>query len=71
MGKCSVMSQFRGNTQIDVNIYCIAYSCAANNSENLVQMKVYLPLCIKDCHDFQSRKETLHFRTAYLSSFAV
>jgi hypothetical protein len=34
-------------------------------------MQVSLPLCIKDCHNFQSGKETPHWRTAYLSSFTV
>jgi len=60
MGIGPMMTRFRGNTQIDVNTYYIACSCAANNSESLVQMKVSLPLCIKDCHDFQSGKETPH-----------
>jgi hypothetical protein len=66
-----MMIRFRGNTQIDVNTYYIADWCAASSSESLVQMKVSLPLCIKDCLDFQSGKETLRWRTAYLSSFTV
>jgi len=71
MGIDPMMTRFRGNTQIDVTTYYNAYSCVANNSERLAQMKVSLPLCIKDCRDFRSGKETPHWRTAYLSSFTV
>jgi hypothetical protein len=38
-----MMTRFRSDIQMDVNTYYIAYSCAASNSESLVQMKVSLP----------------------------
>ena len=47
MGIGPMVIRFRGNTQIDVNTYYIAYSCAANNSENLVKMKGFFTIVYK------------------------